>query len=158
MIEIIDKKTLIRQFEQSANAFDKVLDLPDNLIYFRPFEDAWSIIEQIVHCLDFDIANFHRYRWAIVVPGTKVLSFDSSWTSKLNYQSYDLKLTIELIRMIRKYMSTHLYSIIEENWENYTYKFNNDNTFNLLEALNHYIKHITFHTELIDRNIKIFNN
>ena len=104
-----EKSMLIQQFQQSSFTFDYVLNLPDKLIHYRPFTDAWSIKEQIVHCLDFDIANFHRYRWSITKPGTKVLSFDGSWTNILNYQSYDLRLTIDLIKMVRKYMSLHLH-------------------------------------------------
>ncbi len=158
MQETDNKKRLIHQFEESANAFDYVLDLPEDLIQYRPFDDAWSIKEQVVHCLDFDIANFHRYRWAIASPGTEVLSFDASWAGKLDYQSYDLKPTLELIKMIRRYISAHLYSIVEENWGEYHYRFSNDNSINLSGALQHYVKHVSFHRELIERNINLFNN
>lgn len=155
---INDKKELIRQFEESAGAFDYVLELPEDLIHFTPFDDAWSIKEQVVHCLDFDIANFHRYRWAIAYPGTEVLSFDASWAGKLDYQSYDLKATLEIIKMIRRYISAHLYSIVEENWEQYHYRFSDGNSINLSDALRHYVEHVSFHQKLIERNIKMFND
>ncbi len=158
MGEIDEKNELIQQFEESAGAFDFVLDLPDDLTQFRPFADAWSIKEQMVHCLDFDIANFHRYRRAIASPGTEVLSFDASRAGKLNYQSYNLKPTLELIKLIRRYMSVHLYSIVEDDWEEYYYSFNDDNRMNLSDALQHYVKHDSFHRELIERNIKLFND
>ena len=60
--------------------------------------------------------------------------------------------------MIRKYMSIHLYSIVEDDWEKYIYKFNKDNVFNLSYTIKHYINNVSFHKELIDRNIKVFNN
>lgn len=80
-------------------------------------KDSWSIKEHIVHCLDVDIANFHRYRKAIAEPESNIISFSRVWTSRLNYQSADLKLTIKLMKLIRKYMVNHLKTIISEKLE-----------------------------------------
>ena len=152
-----EKVEAIQSFEELSNAFDDVLDLPESVILYRPFDDAWSIVEQIVHCLDFDMANFHRYRWAIVSPGAKVLSFDSAWTNKLNYQSSDIKLTIDLIKLIRIFMASHLRTIIDDNWKEYKYILG-DKNFNLEDAIKLYIEHVDFHRKLIDRNIEMYNN
>jgi hypothetical protein len=59
------KLALIDKFEDLSYGFDDVLELSDTIIDYKPFPDAWSIKEQIIHCLDFDAANFHRYRWGI---------------------------------------------------------------------------------------------
>jgi hypothetical protein len=153
-----DKLKLIEQFENLSKAFDDVLELNHEIILFKPFSDAWSISEQIVHCVDFDVANFHRYRWSIVSPGTRVLSFDQSWTSILNYQSSDLREAVNLIKIVRKFMAAHLKAIVDDDWEKYSYTFGAEKAFDLEEALKHYIKHVGFHRELIDRNIKLYKD
>ena len=54
-------------------------------------------------------------------------------------------------------MSSHLKSIVDSDWSKYVYSFGDGAEFNLEEALQHFNSHVGFHTELIDRNIKLFN-
>ena len=67
-----EKQNLINKFEKLSNSFDDILNMPDELILYKPNKDSWSIKEHIVHCLDVDIANFHRYRKAIAEPESKI--------------------------------------------------------------------------------------
>lgn len=150
------KLELIEKFQHLSNAFDDTLDLEREALLFRPFSDSWSIIEQIVHCVDFDVANFHRYRWGIVSPGTTVLSFDGTWTSILDYQATELSSAIDTIKSVRHLMASHLKRIVDSDWSKYGYTFGDGNGFTLEEALQHFIGHVGFHRELIDRNIKLF--
>lgn len=150
------KLTLIEEFQHLAGAFDDTLDLDSEVLLFRPFSDSWSIIEQVVHCVDFDIANFHRYRWGIVSPGTTVLSFDGTWTAVLEYQASDLSSAINTIKAVRQFMAAHLQRIVAADWSRYSYTFGDGKGFTLEEALQHFIGHVGFHRELIDRNIKLF--
>jgi peptidoglycan/xylan/chitin deacetylase (PgdA/CDA1 family) len=151
------KLKLIDQFYNASKEFDDTLGLDKDIVLFRPFNDAWSIIEQVVHCAEFDVANFHRYRWGIVSPGTTVLSFDGTWTSMLEYQASELAAAIHIIKAVRYFMAFHLKHIVEDDWSKYIYAFNNGTSFNLEEALQHFINHVDFHRELIDRNIKLFS-
>lgn len=153
----VNKSALIEEFQRLSNAFDDTLSLPREVVLFRPFSDSWSIIEQVVHCADFDIANFHRYRWGIVAPGTTVLSFDGTWTSVLEYQASELSAAIEAIKAIRHFMASHLTRIVSADWSMYGYTFGDGKGFTLEEALRHFIGHVAFHRELIDRNIKLFS-
>jgi hypothetical protein len=57
-----EKMEAIASFENAAAAFDDVLLLPPASWTFRPFPDAWTTHEHIVHCLEVDAASFHRYR------------------------------------------------------------------------------------------------
>lgn len=152
-----NKLRLIEQFYDLSKAFDDTLAFDRDMVLFKPDHDSWSIIEQIVHCVDFDVANFHRYRWGIVSPGTTVLSFDGTWTSILDYQASELPLAINTIKAVRSFMSSHLKHIVEADWTKYGYSFGNGKSFNLEEALQHFIDHVGFHRELIDRNIKLFS-
>lgn len=151
------KLALIEKFKRLSEAFDDTLGLEKEIVFFKPFSDSWSIIEHIVHCVDFDIANFHRYRWGIVSPGTTVLSFDGTWTSLLDYQNSELSSAIDTIKAVRHFMASHLKSIVDSDWSKYVFTFGDGDGFNLEEAVQHFNNHVGFHTELIDRNIKLFN-
>ena len=151
------KLALIEEFQRLSNAFDDTLHLEEEVLLFRPFSDSWSIIEQIVHCVDFDIANFHRYRWGIVSPGTTVLSFDGRWTSVLDYQTSVLSEAIDTIKAVRRFMASHLKRIVESDWTGYLFSFDDGKGFNLEEALRHFNGHVGFHMELIERNIRLFD-
>lgn len=155
-MNIQDKHSLIEEFSRLARAFDDTLTLPEEVALYRPFADAWSIVEQVLHCADFDIANFHRYRWGIVSPGTSVLSFDGTWTTRLDYQHSDLALAIAAIKAVRALMADHLRRIAGEDWGLPRYVFSDGSGFTLDEAVRHYIRHVDFHRQLIDRNIRLF--
>lgn len=152
-----EKLKCIYLFENLSNAFDDITKLSNDVILFRPFEDAWSIKEQIVHCLEVDMANFHRYRRAIAQPETQILSFDQIWTSALDYQSSDIQSAIGLIKMVRKYMASHLKTIVDNDWTKYAYIHDKKGRINLEEALKGYIDHVDFHRKLVDRNIEMYN-
>ncbi len=154
---IARKLALIEEFHRLSNAFDDTLGLEKEAVLFRPFSDSWSIIEQVVHCVAFDIANFHRYRWGIVSPGTTVLSFDATWTSVLDYQASELSSAIDAIKAVRHFMASHLKRIVDSDWSKYSYTFDDGKGFTLEKALQHFIGHVGFHRELIDRNMKLFS-
>ena len=151
-----EKMNLIERFEKLSCEFDDVLSLSHELILFRPFEDAWSIKEQVVHCLEVDMANFHRYRRAIAQPDTPILSFDQVWTKNLDYQSADLASTVNLIKMVRAYMACHLKTMMDRDWTQYAYIHDKRGRIHLEEALCQYADHVEFHRKLIDRNIDLF--
>jgi len=151
-----EKICLIDRFERLSYEFDDVLELSNELILFRPFEDAWSIKEQIVHCMEVDVANFHRYRRAIAQPDTPIISFDQVWTKNLDYQLSDLKLNIDLIKMVRAYMVSHLKTIADCDWAKYAYIHDKRGRIDLEEALCQFSDHVDFHRKLIDRNIELF--
>jgi hypothetical protein len=153
-----EKLKLIDQYNMGSAEFDYTLQLNKELLLYRPFEDAWTINENIIHCLDFEVANFHRYRWAIVAPNTRVLSFDgNAWKTGLNYQGADIAAAINIIKAVRYFISSHLKQIASADWTKYSYTFSEDKSFNLEVALKHWVDHVGFHRELIDRNIKLFS-
>lgn len=154
---IESKLALIEEFHCLSNAFDDTLGLESEAVLFRPFSDSWSIIEQVVHCAEFDLANFHRYRWGIVSPGTTVLSFDGSWTSVLDYQAFELSSAIDTIKAVRHFMASHLKRMVDSDWSKYGYRFADGQGFTLDAALPHFIGHVGFHRKLIDRNIELFS-
>jgi hypothetical protein len=151
-----EKFSLIEHFDKLSYKFDDVFELSNELIIYRPFDDAWSIKEHIVHCMEVDIANFHRYRRAIAQPETPILSFDQVWTKNLDYQISDLKLAMDLIKMVRKYMACHLKMIVDHDWTKYAYIHDKRGRINLEEAICQYSEHVDAHRKYIDRNIELF--
>ena len=151
-----EKRTAIDSFEKGSDAFDDALNLPPVVLTFRPFPDAWTIHEQIVHCLEVDAANFHRYRRAIAQPETQVLSFDSVWTSALDYHEHNLGLTISLIKMLRQYMAAHLRKLVDRDWTKFAYIHSQYGRVDLEKAIEGYIDHVQFHRDLIDRNMRLW--
>jgi hypothetical protein len=151
-----EKLKYIADFENASSMFDDIRSLPDDLILFRPYADSWSIKEQIVHCMEVDLANFHRYRRAIAQPETKIISFSQIWTSALDYQSADLLATIDLIKTVRNYIASHLRTIVDQDWKKYAYAHDKKGRIDLEEALIDYIDHAIFHRNLIDRNISLY--
>lgn len=141
------KLAIIEEFQRLSYAFGDTLGLDKDIILFKLFSDSWSIIEQVVHCAELDIANFHRYRWGKVSPGTTVLSFDGTWTSVLNYQASELSSTIEANKAIRYLMASPLKQMVRTLWSSYVYRFGPGKGLNLKEALQHFIRHVGFHRD-----------
>ena len=54
-------------------------------------------------------------------------------------------------------MASHLKRIVDSDWSKYGYRFDDGKGFTLEEALQHFIGHVGFHRELINRNIKLFS-
>ncbi len=151
-----EKRKLIDSFQKGADAFDDVLSLTTSITHFRPFPEAWTIHEHIVHCLDVDAANFHRYRRAIAQPGTTVVPFDQVWTSALDYHSHDLSASLVLIKLLRRYTAIHLHSLVDRDWTQFAFLHPKSGRVNLEEAISSYIDHVRFHRELIDRNLGLW--
>jgi hypothetical protein len=147
---------LIDEFERMSHAFDDLPGLDGEIVDYRPLPDAWSIREQVIHCLDVDVANFHRYRWGITRPGTRVLSFDQTWTGELHYGASDPDLAVAIIKSVRRFMAGHLRTLLDEDWAGWYYILGENTRLNLEEALRSSIDHVHFHRRLIDRNIGLY--
>jgi hypothetical protein len=155
----IEKKSAIDRFEAGGAAFDDLLSLDEKSLNGRPFSEAWTIHEHVVHVLEADIATFHRYRRAIAEPGSAVLGFNEEvWTPALNYQTHDLGATISLIRALRSYTAAHLRTLVEKDWTLWAFKHDSAGLVNLEAWIEMYIDHIRFHRELIDRNLRLLKS
>jgi len=121
-----------------------------------PFQDAWSITEQIVHCADVDAAVFQRCRWSIAEPGKQIPSLTQKWAKLMNYQNMDLSEALNMIKSIRKMTASHLKTIVDRDWTKYMYNYGYDPDFNLEETVQPYIDHVIEHRKMIDRNIRMY--
>ncbi len=151
-----EKRARIDAYANGADAFDDVLTLSPAVVTYRPFPDAWTIHEHIVHCLEVDAANFHRYRRGIAQPETQVLSFDLVWTSALDYHTHDLSATVALIKTLRRYAAAHLRTLVDRDWTKFAYVHSMYGRVDLENAIAGYIDHVRFHRGLIDRNLNLW--
>ena len=153
-----DKLAAIDLYERGGSAFDDLRYLDPELLTFRPFETAWTIHEQVVHFLDSDIASFHRYRTAVAVPGGPVLGYnEEAWTPALGYHGQDLGDTILLIGLLRSYAARHLRTMADRDWTALAYVHDAKGRVDLEHWIMQYIDHVRFHRELIDRNLRLWN-
>ena len=152
-----EKLAAVASFEGCGSAFDDLLALPPAVLTYRPFPDAWTIHEHVVHCLDVDAASFHRYRKAIAEPDAPVLSFDGSWTAALDYHRQDLAASLALIKSLRGFMAAHLRGLADRDWRAFAYVHSKYGRVDLESAVQGYTDHVRFHRELIDRNISLWN-
>jgi hypothetical protein len=152
-----EKLAQIDSFEKGAHAFDDVLSLSPAILTYRPFPDAWTIHEQIVHCLEFDAATFHRYRRAVAQPETPVAAFSQVWTSALGYHAHDLAATVNLIKVLRRYMAQHLRTLVHRDWSKFAYVHSELGRVDLETGIAGYIDHVRFHRGLIDRNLRLWS-
>lgn len=153
-----EKHTFIDRYQAGADAFDDVLDMPAALLTFRPFPDAWTIHEHVVHFLESDIAGVHRYRKAVAEPGGPVVGYDEErWTPALNYHAVSLADTVSAIKLIRRIAANHLRTMVDRDWTAYAYNHSSAGLVNLEEWIDTYVDHVRFHRELIDRNKKLFH-
>jgi len=152
-----EKSDLIDQFEAGGSAFADTADMSRDLLTFRPFPEAWTIHEQVIHFLESDITAFHRYRRAVAEPDTQVLGYDEEiWTKKLDYHKQDLGLALSLIHVIRQFMASHLRTLVDDDWTAYAYTHSVAGRVNLESFIKTYTDHVRFHRELIDRNMAAF--
>ncbi|MBN2201124.1 DinB family protein [bacterium] len=152
-----EKRNLIADFEKTAEAFEDVPGFSPEVLTFRPFAEAWTIHEHVVHCLEVDAAFFHRYRRAVAQPGTAVPGFDQSWTAALDYHTHDLAATLQLIRALRRYMAAHLRTLVQRDWTKLAYVHSQSGRADLENGIAGVIDHVRFHRELIDRNLGLWN-
>src|SRR5262249_46549267 len=151
-----EKKTKIDAFEKGGSAFDDTAKLSKAVLTYRPFPEAWTIHEHVVHFLESDIATFTRYRRAIAQPSTLILGYDEEvWTPALDYHTHDLGATLSLIKGLRSYMAAHLRTIADKDWTKLSYIHSSSGRVNLEEWIDSYVDHIRFHRELIERNLKL---
>jgi len=154
---IAEKEGWIDQFEQGSAAFDDVLLMSPELQRFRPSVDAWTIHEHLVHFVDSEIATFHRYRKAIAEPQGQVVGYDESvWTASLRYHSVDLHDMVSLLKLLRKVASSHLKSIVTQDWSAFSYEHDSQGLVTLESWIKEYVDHVRFHREYINRNIALF--
>lgn len=151
-----EKSNKIATYLRGANDFDDIPNLKPALLDWRPEADMWTIHEHMVHLLEAEVANFHRYRKAIAEPGGKVVGFDEErFVDELGYEAVDLRDCLALFKLLRKITAAHLTAIVERDWSTLWFQHDQRGKINLETWLVDFIGHAATHREYIDRNLKL---
>lgn len=147
-----DKLALIARYESAGEVVKEWATLPSAVLDRRPSEDRWTIREHLVHLLDADINGISRARKAIAEPGSPIYPYEEElWTASLAYRQADLKLIVELFSGLRRFMGDTLRNLVEKDWTALFYLHPKNGKVDLENYLHHYIDHVEFHREYVER-------
>lgn len=114
----------------------------------------WSIRENIAHLLDGDCHGFIRYRTAIAEPGSPIFCYnEDKWTANLGYGMQDVGSCLNIMKMLRAIVFSHLSTMLDADWSQFCYMHPEQGSVNIGKWLEIYIGHIDFHEKLIQRNL-----
>jgi hypothetical protein len=159
----MDHKELLEEYLGGAETLSKFIKkTPKKAMDYRPFADAWTIKEHVIHLVDSEINHFIRWKSIIAQPNSKCYVIDEeTWTKNLNPEHEDISLYIEVFRLLRTITFNYLSHIPEKEWDNNyfirEYKFKTEHI-NLEQSIEMYKNHLPGHIELIERNIAAWEN
>lgn len=151
-MKISEKLELIARYESAGEDLKTWAEMPGEMLDFRPSEDRWTIREHLVHLLDADLNGITRARKAIAEPGSPIYPYEEElWTASLAYRQADLRLVAEIFTGLRRFMGDTLRSLVEKDWAALFYLHPVNGKVDLENYLKHYIEHVEFHREYIQK-------
>jgi DinB superfamily len=95
--------------------------LPDARLRTRPEPKRWSIIEQVAHLADVEIAIGFRVRMILGGPdGIPIAAFDQDrWQQAMHYDDRDLATTLDAFAAARQNNLRLYRSLTEADWNKY---------------------------------------
>jgi hypothetical protein len=158
----MDAKQMLKDYLGGAALLaDKVKDMTDDLLNFRPdIEDAWTIKEIVIHIIDSDINGFIRLKSIIAQPfSTCYVMDEEQWTKNIRRKNEDIKKYLSVMKLIREMVYDLLIDEDEKNWDrDYFVRPYKDETkhITIVKLIEMYTNHVVNHMKLIDRNIAAY--
>jgi len=146
-----EKKQHVNNILEPLDIFDDLLDLPEEILNFRPSPDRWTIQEHLIHCLDVDVANFTRYRVGIIHPGSDIIGMDDDWTTALQYGIIKPEEAVQTMKLIRKMTHRHLSNLVEDDWTLYSIHYKKYGVLDFETFIPVFYKHPKAHREYMDK-------
>lgn len=112
---------LILELEYNVSVFDGLLkDLSNDLIYWKPSEDKWCILEIICHLIDEEVEDFRtRVFHTLENPETEPPKIDpSGWVTERKYMDQSFPDKKDEFMHERNTSVVTLKSLHSANWEN----------------------------------------
>ena len=105
-----------------SEAPEKLASLIDGLtaeqLAHRPAQEKWSIQEIVAHLADDELVGGYRLRMILSNSGTDIQAFDQDiWARTGRYDQIDVRLSLELFRVLRQANLTLLRSLDSAEWE-----------------------------------------
>jgi hypothetical protein len=153
----MDTRERKEKIEKYGSAYQELAGFIQTLSFeelnYKPAPEKWSGHEIIVHIADSEANSYVRVRKALAEPGQLVMGYDQDvWTKVLDYAHQDMKLHLELFRLLRQASYDLIRNLPEEKWQN-QYDHTEYGLVGLETWLDTYAKHVAGHIEQIKRNI-----
>ena len=105
-----------------AEAPEKLASLVEGLspeeLSRRPAPDKWSIQQLAAHLADDELVGGYRIRLILAAPGTQIQAFDQDvWSQTGRYDRTDVRLSLEMFRVLRKANLALLHALHAEEWD-----------------------------------------
>ena len=151
---------LLERFTAAPAALEaKLRGLTREQLDFRPFEDAWTIHEQVVHLADAEINSSVRLRKILAESGVAVdLMDEEKWFAGLDYHAQDLDRAVRLFRLLREIGADLLSRVQEPRWEENWIRHPERGRLTLRQWLELYAGHFDTHLGYIDRNLRLWKD
>jgi hypothetical protein len=86
----------------------------------RPAPEKWSVVEQVAHLAECEIANSWRYRQILEHSGSDLHGFDQDvWAKLSDYGSWGLRDAFETFRLLRENNLRMLERVSPDDWNKY---------------------------------------
>ena len=154
----VDRKALLGSFRAGpARLREALAGLPAELHDFRPFLDAWTIRENVVHLCDAEVHAYARHRKALAEPGARVDVWDEiKWHASLGYGACDVAAALALFEALRLATAALLDRIAGQDWSGYRIEHPVRGPLTLEQLAAFFAGHDTFHLDLIVRNKRLY--
>jgi hypothetical protein len=153
------KEQRIQAYVDAYEGFVKLLPPSKEALDFRPFADAWTIRENVVHVLDADLNGVLRLKKAFAQNGTPIVTFDEEkWTKSLSYEAFDVEPVVAVNRGLRALNATLLRAKLHEDWTQFFFSHPDAGLVSVDKWVDMHIAHVGFHVDLVQRNLKAFGS
>jgi len=153
------KEQRIQSYVDAYEQIARFLPLSKEQLDFRPFADAWTIRENILHVLDADLNAIVRLKKAFAQNGTPIVTFDEEkWTKHLNYGDFEVEPVVAVDRSLRALAATLLRSKVHEDWTQFFFSHPDNGLVSVDQWVDIHVEHVSFHINLIQRNLKAFGS
>jgi hypothetical protein len=149
---------LLKDFQDAPHLLEReIVGISDELADYRPFDDAWTIREHVVHVTDTDINNFIRWKSILAQPRSRAYVIDEeSWIKRMKYTNADMVKYLAVLRLLREISYDYLIEVDEKEWNNEYFLHGESGTVTLERCITIYTKHIPSHIEYVRRNKKLW--
>jgi DinB superfamily len=153
-----ERRGLLDRYRQGPDEVRRSLvGVSAEMYAYRPFAEAWTIGENIVHLADAEANGYVRCRKAVAEPGASIAVYDEEgWTRTLHYERADLEQCLTAFTVLRELTHHFLTGLSEEEWNRSFYQHPESGRNNLDRWLQIYGDHAQFHRDLIERNKKLY--
>jgi hypothetical protein len=149
---------LLKRFAAAPSELEaKLRGLDEEGLRFRPFADAWTVHEQVVHMADAEINGSVRLRKILAESGVAVDVMDQDrWFAGLDYHSQSLDRSVRLFRLLRESAADLLSRARERMWEGNWIRHPERGKLTLRAWLELYVEHSDTHLGYIERNLRLW--